>query len=333
MTIASVPESELYHRAEKEGITTKKVLVKGSLSVLNLAKLFSFANYLKKEKIDVIFLNLSQDLKFGALAGKLAGVDKIIYRRGLAIPIKNRFYTKLLLKDCVTDIIANSCTIKRMVLENTSEWLNEDKIKIIYNGIKLDNIQDKLDTTFNIRKEFDLEDNIPIIANIGRLTEQKGHKYLIKAVDLIRREVKEFKVLVIGKGDLENKLKEEVKSFNLDDYIIFTGFRDDIYNILAQVDFLVHTALWEGCPNIILEAMAVATPVVATNISSVVELVLEGKTGYLAESQDVYDIAKQTVKMIEESNKNKMGQTAKDLINKKFDFKDKITELEDLYLR
>ena|SRR5690554_5406367 len=95
--IGSVSNSELYRRAETNGIQTKKVPIKSSLSALNLIKLIQFSLYLRKEKIDVIFLNLSRDLKFGALSAKLAGVKRIIYRRGSAIPIKDRFYTRFLL--------------------------------------------------------------------------------------------------------------------------------------------------------------------------------------------------------------------------------------------
>ncbi|WP_097017444.1 glycosyltransferase [Orenia metallireducens] len=329
VTIASIPESELYQRVEKEGVTTKKVLVKGSLSVLNLAKLFSFVNYLKKEKIDVIFLNLSQDLKFGALAGKLAGVDKIIYRRGSAIPIKDRFYTKFLLKDCVTDIIANSKSTKETILRNTSHWLDEDKIEIIYNGVKLDKIRNIKRS--NIREEFGIDEDMTLIANVGRLNIQKGHKYLIEAVDLIRSEIESFRVLIVGKGELEEELKEKVKNLDLEKHIIFTGFRTDIYNIMSQIDFLLHTALWEGFGFVIAEAMAVGKAVVSTDVSNISEIIVDNKTGYLAESKNPMDIAKKILKMINNQNRDEMGQLAKQVIEKEFNFVDKVNKLENLY--
>ena len=106
--VGSIPASDLFKKAKNAGIKTKKVLVKSSLTSLNFLKIYSFINYLKNSNIDVLFLNLSQDLKFGGIAGHIAAVDKIIYRRGSAIPIKDRFYTKFLLEECVTDIIANS---------------------------------------------------------------------------------------------------------------------------------------------------------------------------------------------------------------------------------
>ena len=321
-----------YKWPEKKKIKTKNVPVKGSLSVLNPFKFFAFVKYLRKKKIDVIFLNLSQDLKFGATAAKLAGVKKIIYRRGLEIPIKNRFYTKIIFEHCLTDIIANSHSIKETILRNTSSWLSGERIKIVYNGIKLDEIEKKRDSKSNIREEFSIKKDIHLMANVGRLTEQKGHRYLFEALKLVKKEIREFKLLVVGKGELESELMKQVEDLGLSENIIFTGFREDVINILDQVDFLVHTALWEGCPNIILEAMAVSTPVVATDISSVREIVINNETGYLARTKNPEDIAEKIIKMIRTAEKEKMGQNARRLIETKFDFREKVTEIEKIFL-
>ncbi|GAB6137358.1 glycosyltransferase [Halanaerobaculum tunisiense] len=335
VTVGSVSESELYHKAEKNGLETTEVPVRGSLSVLNPVKLWSFINYLQEEEIDTIFLNLSQDLKFGGLAGRLAGVENIIYRRGSAIPIKDRFYTEFLLEDCVTDIIANSEATKETILENTSHWLTEEKIEIIYNGLKLDQIAKEREVGPDIRAEFGIAEETTLLANVGRLSKQKGHKYLVETVDLLKDKLDNFVVLVVGKGELEAKIKEQVKELGLEEYIIFTGFRSDIYNIMNQMDFLLHTALWEGFGFVIAEAMAVGKPVVSTDVSNISEIIAEGQTGYLAESKNPQDIAKQTIKMINNSKakREKMGQLGREIVEERFAFSDKITELEEFYFK
>lgn len=330
ITIGSAEESKLFKQAQSVGINTKKVSVKNSLSVMNPFKLYNFINYLKKKNITHLFLNLSQDLKFGGVAGKVAKVDNIIYRRGSAIPIKNRFYTKFFLGDCVTKIIANSKATKRTILKNTSDWLNERKINIIYNGIKINEVEKELKDKSNIREEFNIDDEITLIANIGRLTEQKGHKYLLKAVSYMRREIHNFKVLIVGTGELEKNLKEIVKQNKLKDYVIFTGFRNDIYNILSQVDFMLHTALWEGFGYVVAEAMAVGTPVVSTDVSNISELIEDGETGYLAKSKDPKDIAEKAIKMYKNKHKNQFGRKAQSIIKNNFSFKRMINEIEKI---
>ncbi|ADL13652.1 glycosyltransferase [Acetohalobium arabaticum] len=329
--VGSVAKSELYQKAQRAGLRTKVVPVKGNLSALNPVKLFSFVKYLKQEEIDTIFLNLSQDLKFGGIGGRLAGVDQIIYRRGSAIPIKDRFYTKFLLEDCVTDIIANSKSTKETILENTVQWLSEDKIEIIYNGIKVDEIKSQKEGS-DIRAEFGIDEDEVLIGNVGRLSRQKGHKYLVEAVKLLSEEINNFKVLVVGKGKLENKIKKQVKSLGVEEYIIFTGFRSDVYNIMEQIDFLLHTALWEGFGFVIAEAMAVGKPVVSTDVSNISEIMVDGQTGYLAESKNPADIAEKTIKMINTTKKEKMGRIGKNIIEDRFTFTRMIDQIEELYL-
>src|SRR6056297_2287339 len=186
--IATGKDTELFKRAKEVGIKTSEVKVKSGITVLNLFKVKKFVRFLKEKNIDIIFLNMSQDLKFGGITGKIAGLDRIIYRRGSAIPIKDRFYNKYLLTECVTDIIANSKSTKETILKNTSHWLNEDKIELIYNGIDLDKIDRALENPVNLYEEFDIAEDKIIIGNIGRLSYQKGHEFLVEAVELLKQE-------------------------------------------------------------------------------------------------------------------------------------------------
>jgi glycosyltransferase involved in cell wall biosynthesis len=316
--IATGRETELFKRAKEAGIKTKEVKVKSGITVLNPFKSKKFINFLKEKNIDIMFLNMSQDLKFGGITGKIAGLDRIIYRRGSAIPIKNRFYNKYLLTKCVTDIIANSKSTKETILRNTSHWLNKDKIELIYNGIDLAKIDQGLENPVDIRKEFEIAEDKLIIGNVGRLSYQKGHEFLIEAVELLKEKRKDFVVLIIGDGEREAEIKELVNKKDLNQYIIFAGFRDDIYNILPGLDFLVHTARWEGFGFVIAEAMAAGLAVVSTDVSNIGEIIIDGETGYLAEAENSQDIAAKMLKMIEQKNKNKFGNKGRKVIEQNF---------------
>lgn len=320
--IATGRDTELYKRAEKDGIKTKEVQIKSGITVLNPFKVKEFVSFLKNKNIDIMFLNMSQDLKFGGITGKIANLEKIIYRRGLAVPIKDRFYNKFLFNKCLTNVIANSISVKKSLLKNTSEWLDEEKIDIIYNGVDLAKIEKEVEERkSDLIKEFNLDPKDFLIANVGRLTEQKGHRYLLEALSILKNKFdkfNKFKVLIVGKGDLEKELKTKVQALGLENQIIFTGFRNDIYNILAASDFLVHTALWEGCPNTILEAMAAGTPIVAADIPSVKEILINEDVGYLAENKNAEDIADKILKMIDNSKRNQFSRNAKNLVTNKF---------------
>jgi glycosyltransferase involved in cell wall biosynthesis len=326
--IATASDTELHKRAKEAGIKTKDVKVKSGITVLNPYKVYNFVKFLKEKKIDILFLNMSQDLKFGGITGKIAGVDKIIYRRGLAIPIKDRFYNRYLLGSCVTDIIANSKATKETILLNTSEWLDENKIEIIYNGIDIDNIDKALEKPLNLYEEFNIDKNKIIIGNIGRLSYQKGHEFLLEAVEIIKEKRKDFIVLIIGSGEREEELNKIIKERNLNDYIIFTGFRNDVYNILPSLDFLLHTARWEGFGFVIAEAMAAGLPVVSTDASNISEIVVEGKTGYLAENENSEDIAKKTLKMMNNKGQD-FGKNGREVIEANFTMEIMIENIKD----
>jgi len=325
--IAAGKNTELYKRAKEAGLKTEAVEVKSGITVLNPFKAKKFINFLKEKKIDIMFLNMSQDLKFGGVTGKIAGLDKIIYRRGSAIPIKDRFYNKFLLKDCVTDIIANSKATKETILKNTSHWLNENKIEVIYNGIDIKKIDQAAKNSVDLKKEFNIKDEKIIIGNIGRLSYQKGHEFLIEAIELLKQERDDFVVLIIGDGEREAEIKNLVNDKGLGDYIIFTGFRDDVYNLLPGLDFLVHTARWEGFGFVIAEAMAAGLPVVSTDVSNISEIIVDGKTGYLAEAGNPEDIKNKVLKMME-NDKDGFEKRGRKVIKDKFTLDKMIKNIE-----
>ncbi|PUU86050.1 glycosyltransferase, partial [Halanaerobium sp.] len=160
-----------------------------------------------------------------------------------------------------------------------------------------------------------------IIGNIGRLSYQKGHEFLIEAIELLKQERDDFVVLIIGDGEREAEIKNLVSDKGLGDYIIFTGFRDDVYNLLPGLDFLVHTARWEGFGFVIAEAMAAGLPVVSTDVSNISEIIVDGKTGYLAEAGNNEDIASKMLKMITQKNKIDFGIKGRKVIENNFSLK------------
>jgi glycosyltransferase involved in cell wall biosynthesis len=219
-------------------------------------------------------------------------------------------------------------------LENTKEWLSAEKIEIIYNGIQVEQIEEAPIET-DIRQEFGIADSTTVIANVGRLSEQKGHCYLIEAVQLLAQERDDFKVLVVGKGELEEEIKAQVKKLGLEDHIIFTGFRTDVYSIMKQIDFLLHTALWEGFGFVVAEAMAAGKPVVSTDVSNISEIMIDGQTGYLAKPKNPEDIANKTLKMIDPSKekRNQMGEQGRKIVKDNFSFSAKIEQLIRSFLK
>ncbi|CCU81047.1 Glycosyltransferase [Halanaerobium saccharolyticum subsp. saccharolyticum DSM 6643] len=298
---------------------------------LNMLRVHRLKKYLKKNKIEVMFFCQSSHFKFASLAGYLAGVDKIIYRRALAKPINNHFYNRLALKNFVTDFMAISKTTLEKSLEKLpKDLISGDKIKLIYNGVNYDKFVNS-NIKSDLRKEYNIDEEDTVIANIGRLGRQKAQQDLINAISVLEKKYKKFKVLFIGTGDHHKKFKNLVETLNLEDKIIFTGFRDDIPSILSQVDFVAHSAIYEGCPWIILETMAAAKPIVSVDIPSVRELVIDGETGYLT-ARNKEKFADALFKMIQNKEREKMGNYAHEIYKENYTFNNMIKNIEKEFL-
>lgn len=269
--------------------------------------------------------------KIGSVAGYLAGVERIIYRRALAKPINNHFYNRIFLNKCITDFMAISKTTLSKSIQNLPEnVISNSKIKLIYNGVKKDNfLISKIET--NIRKEFSINKKDVLIANIGRLCHQKAQQDALKALYHVKRKIKNFKVLFVGSGDRIDEYKKLTKELDLKEHVIFTGFRKDIPSILSQIDFVVHTALYEGCPWIVLETMAAGKPIVAVDIPSIDELVIDGETGYLS-PRNRNELADNIFRMIKSKNKEEMGKKAKSIFENNYTFELMINKIENYFL-
>ena len=176
-------------------------------SFLNPFKLFKLRKIFQNNDIDTIVLNLSQDLKSGGISAKLANVNRIIYRRGSAIPVRNTFLNKLIFKMIVDEILVNSIETKKCILKENSKIFPEQFIKVIYNGIDCQKFIESEHKNLYKRKN-----NEVVLTNLGRLEQQKNQTFLIEiAAELNRRNIN-FHMLIGGKGRLQKNLEKKLKN-------------------------------------------------------------------------------------------------------------------------
>jgi glycosyltransferase involved in cell wall biosynthesis len=297
-----------------------------NLSFLNILALLKVRRVFQEYRIATVFLNLSSDLKLGGIAAKLAGVKQIIYRRGQALPVRNSFFNKFLLKNVATHIIANSSEIKRNILINNPALVPDNKIHVIYNGIDL--------TECRIEPKFPLyhkKSSEIVLGNAGRLVEQKGQKYLIELAHALKKDGIRFKLIVAGEGPLEKDLKEYASQLNVHDQMVFTGFVTDIKAFMDSIDIFVLTSIHEGSANTLLEAMAYEKPVIAFDISSNSEIIQDHLTGFLVEFPSVIKMAARIIILQkDELLRNTMGKNGRALVSQQYAFKNSFEKLMNM---
>ena len=133
-------------------------------------------------------------------------------------------------------------------------------IHILHNALDLNVYQFDEQARNNIRKEFSISDNVRIIGHVGRFMLQKNHTFLLDVFNEIHKQNHETVLMLVGKGELEDKIKEKIKALNLDDSVIFTGVRSDVSALLSAMDVFVFPSFYEGMPNTVIEAQATGLP-------------------------------------------------------------------------
>jgi glycosyltransferase involved in cell wall biosynthesis len=132
----------------------------------------------------------------------------------------------------------------------------------------------------------------PLALAVGRLIEQKDHATLLRAFALVRAQLPEARLAILGGGPLEGATRGLSRELGLEDAVSLPG-RTAPRDWLARADVFVHTSRWEGFGIVLLEAMLAGLPVVATRVSAVPEVVADGETGFLVEAGDVEGVARE----------------------------------------
>ena len=152
------------------------------------------------------------------------------------------------------------------------------KSSVLYNVIDTDEIYTKLSQDSNTY-DYDL-------IYVGRLTYQKNPQRLLRLCARLKRDKPDLKVAIVGTGELEEELKALCKELNLEDTVRFLGFQPNPIKMVACSKAMILTSRWEGTPMCALEAMALGTPVVSTPSDGMKDLLTDGVSGYLTESDE-----------------------------------------------
>ena len=263
-----------------------------------------------------------------SMAMLVEGYDVSILRKGLYVLI-DRWTERW-----VNKFIVLSEAMRQSLIERHK--IPPGNIVKIHNGIEIEEYNPDLKEVRNkkleVKRALGLKNNTLVIGAIGRLVWQKGFKYLIRAAPEVLDKFPKARFLIVGEGPLKNKLILTSEKLNVADRITFVGFRSDIKEILASIDVLAMPSLLEGLPMVLLEAMAMAKPIVATRIDGITEVLENDKTGLLVPAKNSHALAEAIVGILNDKAKaNSFGLKAREVVKEKFSVKKMVKEIELAY--
>jgi L-malate glycosyltransferase len=172
-----------------------------------------------------------------------------------------------------------------------------------------------------------------VLGAVGRLEEQKGHRHLLEALSEVKRVIPDATLLLVGDGRLREDLMRQAQELGLSDRVRFLGTRRDLPLIFRALDLFVQPSLWEGLPLALLKAMGAGLPVVATRVSGVREVILDGINGRLVVPADPEALAGTTVELYRDPEaRARLGAAARLTIRDNYSLEAMLARLEQLYL-
>ncbi|MGL4609445.1 MAG: glycosyltransferase [Trueperaceae bacterium] len=291
--------------------------------------LFQAAGIFRKWKPQVLCtFNYHADV-FGRFAGKLAGIPVVtssIRNENFGGGFRDALikYTNVLAPQMTTNsTLAAKSLIGRGLIP-------EKNMRVIPNGIKLEPYAFRRDARDALRAEWGIPEEEFLWLAVGRLEEQKDFKTLLQAFS----KVFHGRLLIAGEGPMLGELRTDANTLGLKDRVKFLGLRKDIPHVLSAVDAFVLSSAWEGLPNVVMEALAAAKPVVATDVGGVRELVEESKSGFIvpAKSPAPLSEAMQNLMTLAPTQRTEMGRYGFEHVRKTYSLESVTTQWEQFFL-
>jgi L-malate glycosyltransferase len=320
--LIAVPEAVILRRAQDDGLPAVAQRMRGEV---DLPAARAIAARLRAGRFDVIHMHTSHAHTLGVLAARLAGrrrrgerpvtvvsrrVDFSIHKRRLLD------FSRLKYTWGVDRIVCVSDMIRRVLL---ADGLPPALLSVVHSGVDLSRFERVPDRSHDYRREFGVPLGAPVIGNVAHCAEHKGQRDLLDAAPAVLRKFPEARFLVVGEGELLAALEEQAARLGIADRVLFPGFRTDVPALLAWFDVFCFPSRQEGLGTSVLDALAMARPVVATAAGGIPEMIHGGEQGLLVAPADPQALADSLLWMLDHREQAAaMGAAGRERVQREF---------------
>ena len=272
VSLIAPPESPLLKTAKDQGIEVIPLKIRHTF---DLRALWKIKKILQEKEIEILHTHSSVDSWVASLAGKWAGVPVLVRTRHISVPAKTHWLNKIY---SLPDAVITTGEHIRQILIKAYD-LSEDRVFSIPTGVDTDRFSPRAPDP-KLKKGLGFPEGALVITLAAILRAQKRHELVIAAAPAILKKYPQARFLFVGEGPRRNLIAEELRRTQMDPFFLMTGHRDDIPGILSITDIGLITSKAEGIPQFLLQAMAMAKPMVATRVGGIPEIMGTGSTAF-----------------------------------------------------
>ncbi len=297
-----------------------------------LVELVRLARRLRERRIDVLHTYLVSANIYGTIAARLARVAVVTSRRdtGFSRNWRLRLVEQRLINPLVDRVVAVSTAVAEVA--RREHGLPPGRLVTIENGVDVEVWKPEGQPRAEARRELGLCEDELAVGVIGHLSPVKGHADLLRAAALVSAKMPRVRFVLVGDGPLRVPLEALATSLGLGGRVLFAGTRADMARVLSALDVVAVPSHSEGMSNALLEAMAMALPVVATEVGGNSNVVFDGVTGRLVPPRDPPALARVLIELVADpAARQSLGRAARRHVADNLSLSGMVRRYEELY--
>jgi glycosyltransferase involved in cell wall biosynthesis len=289
-----------------------------------IGTIWKLSRVIRQRQITLVHTNTTRATIYVSLATLVLNIPVVWHVR---IPHTDGLLDRYLASTSSFIIVVSQAVKKRF------NWLKKEKIKVIYNGVDTKSFSPGQPSD-GIMSKFNLKNENVVIGAVGRISPEKGLEFLISAIKDVIKVYSHAKVLIVGEGNTQYHfaLQTKVDELSLSSNVIFTGFHEDVPEILRCIDIFCLPSMTEGFNRTLLEAMSCGLPIIATSVGGNVEIIQDGVNGLLVPPGNSSALASAIIELLQNKRKaQKMGTEGRRVVEQNFNIQTNVNQIQELY--
>jgi glycosyltransferase involved in cell wall biosynthesis len=304
--------------------------------------LAALVRLIRRERYDIVHTHTAKAGILGRFAAARArtpciihGLHGMTFHQGLPRPVQWLYRvlerTAARRTQCIVSV--GEDLVRRYLAAGVGE---PHMYRVIYSGMPLDEYEDVVRHRdmyrARARAELGLGPNDVVLGQVARLEPRKGFRFVLDCLVRIQRRIPNARLLIVGEGPDCAALERRAAALGVAEHVVFTGYREDVAEVMAAMDVFCFASLWEGLPQVLVQAAALGLPIVTFEVEGASEVVHDGVNGYVVPSLDVDAMSERVAAIVlDPSHARAMGDAGRRIVGRQWSVDTQQSRTVELY--